>query len=55
MTGRIEGHALDVIGVMHFVVVGWSVMTFHTRDLGSAPTPAMRDAMKAFESVRFVD
>jgi hypothetical protein len=52
-TGRISGRAVDAVGVMYCVVVGSSVISFHTQDLGSTPTSAMQDAMRAFESVRF--
>jgi hypothetical protein len=40
------------IGVMYCVLVGHSVVSLHTQDIGSAITPAMYVAMNAIERVR---
>lgn len=40
------------IGVMYCVLVGHSVVSLHTQDVGSAITPAMYGAMSAIEGVR---
>jgi hypothetical protein len=37
---------------MYCVLVGHSVVSLHTQDLGSAITPAMYSAMRAIEGVR---
>jgi len=49
-TGTIQGNA--AIGVMYCVLVGHSVVSLHTQDVGSAITPAMYSAMSAIEGVR---
>jgi hypothetical protein len=50
-TGR-AGPA-DLVGVMYCTIVqNRYVVAFHTQDLGGKPTPAMREAMSAIESVR---
>jgi hypothetical protein len=48
-TGTVDGH--DAIGVMYCVLVGHSVVSLHTQDLGSAITPTMYSAMSAIEKV----
>jgi hypothetical protein len=49
-TGTVSDNA--AIGVMYCVLVGHSVVSLHTQDLGSAITPAMYSAMSAIEGVR---
>jgi hypothetical protein len=49
-TGTVGGNA--AIGVMYCVLVGHSVVSLHTQDIGSAITPAMYSAMSAIEGVR---
>jgi hypothetical protein len=49
-TGTVDGH--DAIGVMYCVLVGHSVVSLHTQDVGSAITPTMYSAMSAIEKVR---
>jgi hypothetical protein len=50
-TGR-AGPA-ELVGVMYCTIVrNRYVVAFHTQDLGSQPTPAMREALSAIESVR---
>lgn len=49
-TGSVDGTA--AIGVMYCVLVGHSVVSLHTQDVGSAITPAMYSAMSAIEGVR---
>lgn len=48
-TGKLAG--LPIVGVMYCVIVhARYIISFHTQDLGDTPTPAMRQAMKSFES-----
>lgn len=50
-TGRVDG--TPSVGVMYCVIVQKQfVVSFHTQDLGNAPTDAMRQAMKSIEAVR---
>jgi hypothetical protein len=49
-TGTVGDKA--AIGVMYCVLVGHSVVSLHTQDLGAAPSPAMYTAMSAIEGVR---
>ena len=49
-TGTVGGKA--AIGVMYCVLVGHSVVSLHTQDVGTAITPAMYSAMSAIEGVR---
>jgi hypothetical protein len=49
-TGTFGGSA--AIGVMYCVLVGHSVVSLHTQDLGASITPAMYSAMSAIEGVR---
>jgi len=49
-TGTAGGKA--AIGVMYCVLVGHSVVSLHTQDVGTAITPPMYSAMTAIESVR---
>ena len=50
-TGALDG--LPMVGVMYCVIVhGRYVVSFHTQDLGYAPTPSMRQAMKAIETAQ---
>jgi hypothetical protein len=52
-TGR-TGPA-DLVGVMYCVIVqNRYVVAFHTQDLGSKPTPAMREAIAAIEAAQLV-
>jgi len=48
-TGTVEGS--PAIGVMYCVLVGTTIISLHTQDLGSEVTPAMKAAMAAIESV----
>jgi hypothetical protein len=51
-TGRVGG--TDALGVMYCVIVrNRFVISFHTQDVGTAPTSAMFQAMKSIESARF--
>jgi hypothetical protein len=51
-TGR-AGPA-DLVGVMYCVIVqNRYVVSFHTQDLGSKPTGAMREAIAAIEAAEF--
>jgi hypothetical protein len=44
---------IAAVGVMYCVIVNNRlVVSFHTQDVGSAVSPAMREAMKSFETVR---
>jgi len=47
-TGKVQG--METVGVMYCLVSGTNVISFHTQDVGSVPTPAMIEATKAFES-----
>jgi hypothetical protein len=49
-TGTVEGTA--AIGVMYCVLVGHSVVSLHTQDVGLTITPGMYSAMNAIEGVR---
>jgi hypothetical protein len=52
-----KGHVgdIDMVGVMYAVVVNNRlVVTLHTQDVGTAISPAMREAMQAFEGMRLV-
>jgi hypothetical protein len=49
-TGTVAGH--DTIGIMYCVLVGHSVVSLQTQDLGSGITPAMYSALGAIEGVR---
>jgi hypothetical protein len=49
-TGKLQG--VETVGVMYSFVVGSSVISFHTQDVGSVPTTAMSQATSAFESAR---
>ena len=39
-----------MVGVMYCFIAGSRVISFHTQDVGSTPTPAMIEAMGAFEA-----
>jgi len=43
---------IQAIGVMYCVLVGTSIISLHTEDMGSEITPAMQLAMAAIEGVR---
>ena len=43
---------IQAIGVMYCVLVGSSIISLHTQDMGSEITPAMKLAMAAIEGVR---
>lgn len=49
-TATISGHA--AIGVIYCVLVGRSVVSLQTQDIGSEITPAMYSAISAIESAR---
>jgi hypothetical protein len=49
-TGTVDGGA--AIGVMYCVLVGHSVVSLHTQDIGFTITPSMYSAMSAIEKVR---
>jgi hypothetical protein len=49
-TGNVDSSA--AIGVMYCVLVGHSVVSLHTQDVGSVITPGMYSAMSAIEGVR---
>jgi hypothetical protein len=49
-TGTVAGHA--TIGIMYCVLVGHSVVSLQTQDIGSAITPEMYSAIGAIEGVR---
>jgi hypothetical protein len=49
-TGTVGDKA--AIGVMYCVLVGHSVVSLHTQDIGPTITPAMYSAMSAIEHVR---
>jgi hypothetical protein len=49
-TGKLQG--VETVGVMYSFLVGSNVISFHTQDVGAAPTPAMIEATSAFESAR---
>ena len=49
-TGKLQG--METVGVMYSFVVGSSVVSFHTQDVGSTPTSAMIEAASAFESAK---
>lgn len=49
-SGRARG--IDVHGVMYVVIVGTTILQFHTQDAVSAPASDMRDAVQAIEHVR---
>ena len=52
-TWKGQAGGIAAVGVMYCVIVNQRiVVSLHTQDAGSAPTPAMREAMKAIESVR---
>jgi hypothetical protein len=42
---------IQAIGVMYCVLVGSSIVSLHTQEVGSEITPAMRSAMAAIEGV----
>jgi hypothetical protein len=52
-TGRFG--EIDTVGVMYCVVVGTQVISFHTQDAGTTPTPGMLAAIRAFDAARFSD
>lgn len=47
-TGNVGG--IKMVGVMYCFIAGSRVISFHTQDVGSTPTPAMIEAMGAFEA-----
>jgi hypothetical protein len=49
-TGNVGGHA--TIGIMYCVLVGHSVVSLQTQDIGSGITPEMYSALGAIEGVR---
>jgi hypothetical protein len=49
-TGTVAGHA--TIGIMYCVLVGHSVVSLQTQDVGSGITPEMYSAIGAIEGVR---
>lgn len=49
-TGTVAGHA--TIGLMYCVLVGHSVVSLQTQDIGSGITPEMYSAIGAIEAVR---
>jgi len=49
-TGTVDGSA--AVGVMYCVLVGHSVVSLQTQDVGSSITPGMYSAMSAIEGVR---
>jgi hypothetical protein len=49
-TGTVAGHA--TIGIMYCVLVGHSVVSLQTQDIGSGITPEMYSAIGAIEAVR---
>lgn len=52
-TGR--AGPVDVVGVMYCVILkSRFIVSFHTQDLGSQPTSAMRDAMAAIEAAQLI-
>ena len=48
-TGNVEGQRAS--GVMYCVVIGTTIVSFHTQDLEGAPPENRAAAVKAFESV----
>jgi hypothetical protein len=52
VTWRGLANGIEAVGVMYCVVSGTKVISFHTQDIGSAPTPAMQQAMHAIEQVK---
>lgn len=51
-TGKLNG--LNTNGVMYCFLVGTRIISLHTQDTGSTPTNAMKEAMKAIESLRII-
>lgn len=49
-TGTAAGQ--DTVGVMYCFALGTQVVSLHTQDFGLEPTPAMKEAIEAFESMR---
>jgi hypothetical protein len=49
-TGSVAGHA--TIGIMYCVLVGHSVVSLQTQDIGTGITPEMYSALGAIEGVR---
>ncbi len=49
-TGTVAGHA--TIGIMYCVLVGHTVVSLQTQDIGSSITPEMYSALGAIERVR---
>jgi hypothetical protein len=50
-TGNASG--IGAVGVMYCVIIqARYIISFHTQDIGNAPTPAMREAMKSFEGAK---
>lgn len=49
-SGRADG--TQAVGTMYCVIVGTQVVSFHTQDAGTEPTPAMKEAVDAIEAVK---